>query len=223
MALPSYFNIPWIISQYWSDLVFINYKIAPEQIQKRLPSGYEVDTFNGDAFLSIVPFKMSKVRFPFTPQIPFSQLWELNIRTYVKVKGIPGIYFFTLDTNHWPAMFVAKNFFALPYRYTKLKGESKETQFSFSSKNLDIDISLQSTIVKDEYKNWISERYSLFTQKNIHTLQGIAMHDPWQLKAITIKKLEQTFLQEFGFNDYEFKDAFAGNPIWVKFRPFQRV
>ena len=88
-----------------------------------LPKGLEVDTFEGEAFLSIVPFTMENVRFRFLPPLPFSSLWELNLRTYVKHKNWKGVYFFTLDTDHPLAQWIARKFFNLPYRLRRMEGE----------------------------------------------------------------------------------------------------
>lgn len=223
MGITNIFHFDWIISQVWSDLIFINYRVDKNLIQSRLPKGLEVDTYEGDAFLSIVPFKMSKVRFPFTPYLPYSSLWELNIRTYVTCNGKRGIYFFTLDTNHFLAAWVAKTFFALPYRYTKLTGDIDQTKYQFMGNTFWIDAIRKQRRLKSPQMTWISERYSLFTQKNGSLLEGQAIHEPWKLRELEINKIDQTFLEEFGFHEYEFVSAYAGETLEVRFRPFQKV
>ena len=97
----------WIIQQKWSDVLFISFEVDYNQLRSELPTDLEVDTFNGNAYLSIVPFVMSDIRFFFTPPLPFSKLSELNLRTYVRYKNKPGIYFFTLDSDHRLGNFLA--------------------------------------------------------------------------------------------------------------------
>ena len=223
MDLKQYFKSPWVISQHWSDLIFLNYEIDPQLVQKRLPRGLTVDTFDNKAYLSIVPFKMSEVRFPITPPLPFSTLWELNIRTYVKVGNKSGIYFFTLDTDHFLAAFVAKTFFALPYRYTKLKGLHDNNQYHFRGNTLDLALKIGESVSKGDLETWITERYSLFTDKGEKILQGVAMHEPWSLREVQIQKIQEEFLKEFHFHETTFHSAFMGEPMDVKFKPFRRV
>ena len=110
----------WIISQRWSEVAFLHYEVDAQILQPHCP--FPLDTFKGKAVLSIVPFVMSRIRFPFLPQVPgLSRLLELNLRTYVIKDGRPAVYFFTLDSNHLPGVLIARWFFALPYRWMELK------------------------------------------------------------------------------------------------------
>ena len=101
----------WIIQQKWSDVLFVSFEVDYDLLRSELPKDLEVDTFNGKAYLSIVPFVMSDIRFFFTPPLPFSKLSELNLRTYVRYKNKPGIYFFTLDSDHRLGNFLAQKIF----------------------------------------------------------------------------------------------------------------
>ena len=166
---------------------------------------------------------MSRIRFPYTPPVPFVSLWELNIRTYVRVNGVPGIYFFTLDTNHRFAAWVARLFFALPYRKTSLNGNLSATRISFEDTNFSLDATIQGQKQKNDFRSWITERYHLFTMKKGKILQGTALHVPWKLKHIRINHLESSFLESFQFRKPQLVDAFAGETLDVKFCPFNKV
>ena len=73
----------WIIQQKWSELFFISYEVESELLKKSLPRGLEVDLFNGKAYVSIVPFIMSDIKFFLYSNFAFFKLNELNLRTYV--------------------------------------------------------------------------------------------------------------------------------------------
>lgn len=214
-------KLPWLISQYWSHLAFLNYSVSIDELSEMLPQNFEVDTFEGKAYLSIVPFKMSQIRLIFSPSLPIFSLWELNIRTYIKVNGIPGIYFFTLDTNHSFAAWIARKFFALPYRKMALKGIENGENLSYISPNLTFDAVIKEEITKGIFESWICERYHLFTQKNKMTLKGTAIHEPWRLAKLEINKLDQDFLRSFNFCTAGFVGGFAGLPLNVKFKSFE--
>ena len=82
------------LSQEWRDLTFMHWEIDAEKLIPHLPSGLEVDTFQGKAYVGIVPFMMKNVRPRWFFSTPFvSTFPEYNIRTYVRKDGIPGVYF----------------------------------------------------------------------------------------------------------------------------------
>ena len=48
--------------QRWNDLLFLHWSYDPLAIQSTLPQGLKVDTFEGSAYIGIVPFFMRDVR-----------------------------------------------------------------------------------------------------------------------------------------------------------------
>ena len=45
------------MAQRWHDLAFISWAYEAEQVRRLLPPGLEVDTFDGAAWVSLVPFQ----------------------------------------------------------------------------------------------------------------------------------------------------------------------
>ena len=111
-----------IMLQKWRDLLFLHWEYPTEAIQRTLPEGLSVDTFEGKAYLGIVPFFMRDVRPPILPALPgVSNFLELNFRTYVHDRnGIPGVWFYSLDANQWLAVKTARALFHLPYYYAAM-------------------------------------------------------------------------------------------------------
>jgi uncharacterized protein YqjF (DUF2071 family) len=125
-----------VMFQKWRDLLFLHWEYDVGAIQRTLPDGLYVDTFDGKAYLGIVPFFMKDVRPRFTPSVPgISDFQELNFRTYVHdEKGVPGIWFYSLDANQCLAVNAAKMFFHLPYFYATMKSDvTKEKSVSYRS------------------------------------------------------------------------------------------
>ncbi|EMM93403.1 hypothetical protein LA733_3005 [Leptospira interrogans] len=59
---------------------------------------------------------MKGVRPIFLPPLPWvSYFSELNVRTYVKTQGKPGVYFFSLDAGNRIIVEIARKYFHLPY------------------------------------------------------------------------------------------------------------
>ena len=89
---------PWLMAQTWHDLVFAHWPLPPERIRPLVPPSMPLDTFDGRAWVGVVPFWMSGVRPRAVPGLPWvSAFPELNARTYVTLDGKPGVFFFSLD------------------------------------------------------------------------------------------------------------------------------
>ncbi|EKN87723.1 hypothetical protein LEP1GSC034_0122 [Leptospira interrogans str. 2003000735] len=102
--------------QYWEELLFLHWEISKQFLDEILPQGLEADTFQGKAYVGLVPFRMKGVRPIFLPPLPWvSYFSELNVRTYVKTQGKPGVYFFSLDAGNRIIVEVARKYFHLPY------------------------------------------------------------------------------------------------------------
>src|ERR1700724_1868255 len=93
---------PWIMAQVWHDLLFAHWPVAPQVMRPLVPASLELDTFEDEAWLGIVPFRMSGVRLRGTPALPYlSAFPELNVRTYVTHGNKPVVWFFSLDATNF--------------------------------------------------------------------------------------------------------------------------
>jgi uncharacterized protein len=116
---------PWIMAMDWRDLLFMHWRIAPGLLRPFIPAQLDLETWDGDAWLGIVPFEMSGTRLRLMPPIPgLSRFPELNVRTYVrpisgpereKPGGGGGVWFFSLDATSRAAVEAARIGFGLSY------------------------------------------------------------------------------------------------------------
>ncbi len=214
----------WIIAQRWSHVLFLSFQCDPGKIMQSIPAGLEVDTFDGSAWLSIVPFYMSRIRFPFTPILPLGALWELNLRTYVTYRGRPGIYFFTLDTDSWLGQKIAKYCFRLPYRFRKMSGQVDGSSYLFESPDsFRIEAALSAQTEQTALDTWLVERYHLYTSTKKNLYRGDVLHDPWSLQQAKIVSLEDQFSSQFDFEPAaDLRVRYAAS-LDVRFRPFVKL
>ena len=120
-----------VMYQTWQELLFLHWRVSPAVIQERLPEGLFVDTFEGDAWVAIVPFKMRGIRPAWSPVVPYiSNFLELNVRTYVyDEQGTPGVWFFSLSANRLLAVTVARTWFRLPYVWANMSARTSDGGF----------------------------------------------------------------------------------------------
>lgn len=188
---------PVVMRQDWSHLLFLHWQFAAEIIQEKLPEGLFVDTFEGKAYIGVVPFFMEKIRPSYCPSVPgLSWFQELNLRTYVYDKhGRPGVWFFTLDCNQWLAVKIARSLFHLPYNHATMSSEVESEQLVYKSKRdgdnrEQVFQYPQSLTTQQEAKIgslefFLLERYRLFSQrKNDSIYEGLVHHQPYQYQHI---------------------------------------
>ena len=118
-------NSSCVLLMRWEQLLFLHWAWDPAEIQKTLPRGLFVDTFDGRAWLGIVPLFMRRVHPRGLPCVPWlSDFLELNVRTYVyNNSGRPGIWFYSLVCNQPVAVEFAKRCFHLNYVHARMHAQ----------------------------------------------------------------------------------------------------
>jgi uncharacterized protein len=125
---------PWVMHQIWHDLLFAHWPVPVKEIRRLVPASLPLDLFEGQAWIGVVPFRMTGIRPRFLPALPWlSAFPEINVRTYVNVQGKPGVYFFSLDATNPVAIQTAQWFFHLPYRRAVMKLQESAGRIHYQS------------------------------------------------------------------------------------------
>ena len=125
---------PWVMAQTWHDLLFAHWPVQTETLRRHVPATVEIDTYGGQAWLGVVPFRMSGVRLRGTLALPWlSAFPELNVRTYVTVGGKPGVWFFSLDAANRVAVAMARVWFHLPYFRARMSCTKRDGWIEYRS------------------------------------------------------------------------------------------
>ena len=220
----------WIIQQQWSNVLFVNWKVDPLTLQKIIP--FDLDLHEKQAVVSVVPFFMSHVRFPWTPRIPFiSELWELNLRTYVVHQGRPGIYFLTLDSSHRLGNCIARSFFKLPYQYASIQFRMHQQELSnaeyilqASGKNYQMNLkaNVSKANIDDSFQRWVTERYCLFIRHGNKVIRGDVEHEKWKVQKAELKNYSGNFSDQYGVQlPSSPSSVYYAKKLNVRFSPFQ--
>jgi uncharacterized protein YqjF (DUF2071 family) len=183
----------------WQNLLFLHWRVEPERIQRRLPRGLYVDTYDGAAYVGVVPFFMRNIRLRGTPALPWlSNFLELNVRTYVHdATGAPGIWFYSLDCNQPLAVWGARTFYHLPYRHARMsattggdgmlayRSQVGERRTEFSGRLHDV----VRTATPGTFEFFVAERYLLFAASRSERLfTGRVFHEPYPLVKATLDR-----------------------------------
>jgi len=226
-----------VMYQRWEQLLFLHWAWDAEDIQRRLPKGLYVDTFQGKAWMGVVPFYMRDVRPRFLPAVPqISNFLEVNLRTYVHdAQGRPGVWFFSLDCNQLLAIAIARAFFHLPYYPARMQSTlSAEGDVTYASQRRGdvvtsaFDYTLSSAVAPAEFGTlefFLVERYLLFAKAPGGLRIGQIHHTPYPVAQATVRKWDDRL---FALNDFEkpgrAPDHVIGSPqVSVMFFPLERV
>ena len=127
-----------LMRQHWGKLLFIHWPIRADLLRPLVPSQLSIDTFDGTAWIGLVPFTMWRIRASFLPPIPgTNEFHELNVRTYVHYQGTPGVWFFSLDAANSLAVWGARTFYYLPYFHAKMELREKGSVINYNSQRAD--------------------------------------------------------------------------------------
>jgi len=198
--------------QKWKDLLFVHWEFDPAVIQKTLPHGLTVDTFEGKAYLGVVPFFMCDIRPRCCPAIPgISNFLEMNVRTYVfDDRGTPGVWFYSLDANQRLVVRTARRFFHLPYfdatiRATKKDGISYECRRRNSIDSSCFEYRATGELERptpDSLEFFLVERYLLFAhdRKRDKLYSGRVHHSPYPLRRVEFEIKQEAAIGQSGFD-----------------------
>lgn len=190
---------PWVMQQRWNDLLFAHWPVPVAAVARTLPPDLVADTFDGSAWLGVVPFGMDRIRLHGLPTVPGARSFpELNLRTYVRERGTnrTGVYFYSLDASNPLAVAIARSVFHLPYfwaqmsmNYGKESGRSREIRYA--SQRL---LTRHSARFRARYRGlgamaqgpleqFLTARYALYTADSHGVLlRGDIHHLPWPLE-----------------------------------------
>ena len=201
---------PWVMRQTWNDLLFAHWPVDAGSLASRIPAGLELDRFDGEAWLGIVPFHMTNVAPRAVPALPWvSEFPELNVRTYVRAGGRPGVYFFSLDAANALAVRTARLLLNLPYYRATMKTVSEGGRTVYSSRRdtpphpafagAYWPVGAPSPPRPGSIEYFLTERYCLYaTYRSGRPYRLEIHHPPWPLQAAEAAIRENTMADACG-------------------------
>ena len=201
---------PWVMTQTWHDLLFAHWPVAPSQLRWLVPSTFELDLFDGHAWLGIVPFHMTNVAPRVLPALPWvSAFPELNVRTYVRVGNRAGVYFLSLDAGSTLAVRAARILLHLPYHAASMHvSVSREECRYHSTRIADSGVGFDATYAPQgpvtfarpgSLEHFLTERYCLYhTRRDGSPYRLEIHHPPWRLQHARARVARNTMTEMEG-------------------------
>lgn len=188
---------PFVMHQTWQELLFMHWAVPHEVLRTHVPAPLPLDTYEGAAFIGVVPFMMRDVRPRYLPAVPrLSDFPELNVRTYTTLDGRPGVYFFSLDAANPIAVELARATFNLPYRRAVMEAHSENDGVHYASTRTDRrappayfravyrPAGPAFIPVPGSLEYFLTARYCLYTVRpGGDVWRGEIDHAPWPLQA----------------------------------------
>lgn len=185
----------------WDRAVFIHYAADPATLQPQVP--FELDLREGRAFVSVVAFTLSRMRPRIGGQIgewlfkPIATHEFLNVRTYVRHRGEPGIYFLAEWLSNPLSVHLGPRTFGLPYRFghlaydharddSTLHGtiDAREGRLIYEGKINGSDFAAAEAGSLNEF---VLERYTAFTKQKKRSRFFRVWHAPWEQVSAEIE------------------------------------
>jgi len=218
---------PALLQQSWHHLLFLHWEIPPQELQALLPPQLTLDTFDGIAYVGLIPFTMTGVRPIGIPPLPWvSSFHEINVRTYVHRDGRdPGVWFFSLDATSSIAVAAARAAYKLPYFHSHIEflpTQEPIPEIDFLSErndplgakpaNAHIRYKAMEGIVTPAapgtLEHFLMERYILYTTDERHQLYRARVHhQPYPIQRADLLELDETLIWAAGIRRSE------ANPI----------
>jgi hypothetical protein len=203
---------PWVLRMRWLDLLFAHWPLEPGALAERLPAGLELDTFDGRAWLGIVPFTMDDVAPRGVPAIPrLSRFPELNVRTYVRHRGRPGVWFLSLDAASRPTVEGARRVFHLPYVHAAMTSLRSRDVVAYRSRRTDRrgapatfsaryrPVGPPSPAAPGSLEDWLTRRMRLFSvDERGRILRSEIAHPDWPLRPAEAEILDNSMAAAHG-------------------------
>lgn len=190
-----------IMPQIWRRLTFLHWRYAPDLIRPLIPGGLELDTFDGAAWVGLVPFEIYGI--PGVPHFP-----ETNLRTYVVgPDGSRGVLFFCLEAARLAAVMGARVGYHLPYFWARMRVRSDQGMVYYASRRrwphnpgvmTEIAIRPGSPFHHtqlNDLDHFLTARFRLYTTWRRRLMYAQIEHPPWPLARAAVVQLRETIFE----------------------------
>lgn len=199
----------------WLDAVFLHYEVDARQLQPFVP--FELDLWNGRAFVSLVAFTMRGMRFPRLGALgawvcrPIATHEFLNLRAYVRHGDDAGICFLSEWLPNRLSILCGPILYGLPYRHASIQYSRNGSRLGGSVNGCGGRLQYEGKVHDDEVfsecgegslDQFLIERYTAFNaghftpaQPTVRRRRFRVWHEPWPQVRAEVRVMDETLLQ----------------------------
>jgi uncharacterized protein len=202
---------PYVAAMTWRNGLFAHWPVDPEALRPHIPDQLELETRDGQAWLSVLPFVLADAGFRGTPSLARLSITELNVRTYVTHRGDPALYIFSVDVDTVAIGEAVGRATRLPVYTARMSLEdrgdgiefSSERRWSKTSDPARFEASYRPTgdafvPETDSLPYWLTERRRFYAPSGDGVIAGEIAHDPWPLQSAETTIRENTMFAANG-------------------------
>lgn len=180
----------------WLNLLMLNYGVDPALLKAFVPAGTELDTFEGQTYVSLVGFEFNRTRVG-GMSIPFHRSFEeVNLRFYVKREGRRGVVFLRELVPRFAVAAVARLFFGENYQSVPMnhriearaEGGAIEANYSWGAGAAHCSMRVETDgpvfmPADDSLAQFITEHYwGYAAQRDGGCIEYEVQHPPWSVR-----------------------------------------
>jgi len=192
----------------WTRALFLHFEVPAEVLQPCVP--FDLDLREGRALVSIVAFSMERLRPGFGGALgrwlfwPIARQKFLNLRTYVRHEGNPGIFFISEWLNNRLCVMSGPGTYGLPYRFARIQYNHRPEEARLSGRVGDgFAYAAQITTgasfqfcVGGSLDEFLFERYTAFTRHGRRSRYFDIWHKPWRQISVDARILDDRLLRD---------------------------
>ncbi len=198
--------------QSWLRLTMLHWRYPPEAVRQLIPQPLTVDTFDGSAWVGLIPFLMHRIHPPGLPALPWLATFpETNVRTYVRgPDDRPGVYFLSLDISRLAPVLVARATYRLPYMWAQMRLEGTRGAVRYRGRRRwpgpagagsRVEVRPGEAIRPDDVgslDHFLTARWGLYAARRRGMAWAPVEHPPWPLRRATLIELEENLVAAAG-------------------------
>lgn len=204
----------------WDQLTMIHWRYPVEDVQRLIPDRLTVETFDGSAWVGLIPFRM-RIDLPVLPDMPsILHFPETNVRTYVTDRrGRPGVWFFSLEASSPLAVMTARTTYRVPYYWADMSieqpegAEGDEERYLYRSKrrwpgpkgaSSVVDVTVGDAFGAGEVgplDRFLTARWALYGTLGPLTVRANMFHERWPLHHATLHRCDDELVGATGLSE----------------------
>src|SRR2546425_2766313 len=236
-------DAPWLLAQEWHHVLFLHWPVDAGALRPLVPEPLEIETREGSAWITVLPFAMRRLRLRGLPALPsLSSFPQLNVRTYVTLDDRPGVFLLRVAVGSFLAATFARRLFHLPYEWARVTLRKEGDAWLFTCRpraGQQTGAGARAISFAVRYRpegsafdpahgsleHWLSERFCYYAAGPDGRIdRGEIDHPPWSLQRARVDILESVWPEASGIESggapalayYSRRQtAFARLPEWI--------